>query len=113
MKDTRILYLIGGPREDINLEKIKIMTNEYYLRASWETTCIERDDLKNQIKVLSAIKNGLETSLKECLYTHNLLLEYIKYTEIKEDMKDSDFKLFCNIRNKLHELGVYPFKNKL
>lgn len=40
-------------------------TNELYLRASWDTTCQQRDELKNQVKALGAIKRGMEKSLTD------------------------------------------------
>lgn len=41
--------------------------SEWYARLAWEETCKERDELKYQVKALSAIRKGLETSLKEAL----------------------------------------------
>ena len=38
-------------------------TNHMFTRIAWDKTSQERDDLKNQVKALSAIKDGLENSL--------------------------------------------------
>lgn len=42
-------------------------TSELHTRIAWDKTCQERDDLKNQVKVLSAIKKGLEKSLTDAM----------------------------------------------
>jgi phage shock protein A len=43
----------------------EIKDSEYFLRCAWEATIQERDNLKDQVAVLVAIKKGLEKSLIE------------------------------------------------
>jgi uncharacterized coiled-coil DUF342 family protein len=61
-------------------EKGYDMTNsEYFARIGWDKTCEERDELKNQVKALSAIKRGLEKSLTEA---------FKKIDELKAELKN-------------------------
>lgn len=42
----------------------QISQNEYHLRLSWEQTCIERDELKEQVKALEVVKNAAIKALQ-------------------------------------------------
>jgi hypothetical protein len=51
--------------EEAALKGYNMSQDEYFTRIAWDKTCEERDELKNQVKALSAIKRGLEKSLTE------------------------------------------------
>lgn len=61
--------------------------SEYFLRCAWDTTCQERDSLKDQVKALSAIKSGLERSLLEAIEKIKEL-EFGLATELKDILTD-------------------------
>jgi hypothetical protein len=66
-KNNEILELrrkveaLSTNKDELELEK----TRHTYTRIAWDKTTQERDDLKNEVKVLTAIKKGLETSVLE------------------------------------------------
>jgi predicted DNA-binding protein len=69
--------------KELQSDKKQQETNEYYLRTSWDKTIQERDDLKMENKALSAIKKGLESSVKEL---HSKLSSHTKQLrEAKEE----------------------------
>ena len=53
--------------EKDNLEKYGMDTNEYLLRKNYVEAINARDELRNQVKALTAINKGLTTSLQEAL----------------------------------------------
>lgn len=93
--------------------------SEWYTRLAWDRTCEERDELKNQVKALTAIKKGLETSLFEALakiklaseekkkeaiafaewkdnnfFTNENILPYFRQYQVSKDYVEGDAKLF-------------------
>ena len=51
----------------MNLENYGMGMNEYLLRKNYVEAIDERDELRNQVKALTAINKGLTTSLQEAL----------------------------------------------
>lgn len=114
-KDLKKRYpLPSGEGEKMAEGESEMSKAEYYLRCAWDESLRKLDVAENQVKALTAIKKGLETSLSEAL-ARIAQLEAGKAPESAVDWKklEDDYKAFCSYKNLTNRDIFNWFKRQL